>query len=100
MTEEEAKAKWCPFAREDGGAGHGAANRDYAGKTMTPCIASLCMAWRNTTRHFIPADGSMDQTHPYSDGWRIIRSVNPEGPQPELEIELAHTGYCGLAGEP
>jgi hypothetical protein len=33
MTEEQAKGKWCPFARVDIDSG----NR---------CIASACMAWR------------------------------------------------------
>lgn len=34
MTEEEAKTKWCPFAR------------DVDGAPTTNCIGSACMAWR------------------------------------------------------
>jgi hypothetical protein len=34
-TEEQAKAKWCPFG-----------NRDDGDNPVTFCIASECMAWR------------------------------------------------------
>jgi len=42
LTEEEAKKKWCPFAREglQFGGPHGVA----AGNNC--CIASDCMMWR------------------------------------------------------
>jgi hypothetical protein len=63
MTEEEAKTKWCPFARErakqgmpDGGgnripygcADDGPVEADYIRETAMsfPCIGSACMAWR------------------------------------------------------
>ena len=79
MTEDEAKLKWCPFARvTDGGGSDGrqltATNR-HAGKKIgkdgkprilrgnSLCIASDCMAWRSYSR-------------------------------------LAGNGFCGLAGEP
>lgn len=48
MTEEEAKTKWCPFARVDSTA----ANRPNPGPNCDvtagwpPCIGSACMAWR------------------------------------------------------
>ncbi len=99
MTEEEAKTKWCPFARltdtidntaGDENVGITAINRDMtiaetaeACKThpdnMNPpaarCIASDCMAWRRIVSHYKPAPtGGMDL--------------------------IEGTGYCGLAGAP
>jgi len=46
MTEDEAKTKWCPHARElgDGAVSY---NRDYNGKaTRARCLGSGCMAWQ------------------------------------------------------
>ena len=79
MTEEEAKTKWCPFARDimgnggnrmayGGGEEDGPDNDDcavqYAAEmaSMHPCIGSFCAAWR-----WVPREPS---------------------------------GYCGLAGKP
>jgi hypothetical protein len=80
MTEEEAKTKWCPFARTmgiDGDVIMPAANRVFmftgANKLTFPhpemcaCIASKCMAWR----------------------WVISPEKAPNA-----------TGFCGLAGRP
>jgi hypothetical protein len=77
MTEEEAKTKWCPFARVqiDEDDGSGAPNRFVEDKDGKPdsdmrhnsCIGSACMAWR----------------------WI------PEG----VGIKVDH-GFCGLAGKP
>lgn len=63
MTEDEARKRWCPFARvPDGGGADGrqltATNRhagDKSGRDGKPrilrgnamCIASECMAWRS-----------------------------------------------------
>lgn len=79
MTEEEAKTKWCPFARVPGISlgGHGIAiNRstedDPKQKSLTPkCIGSDCMAWRE--------DLTRDEA---SQGF------------------AAQSGHCGLAGNP
>lgn len=81
MTEDEAKTKWCPFARErakqgmpDGGGnrapygtGGGEIDPAYGAEqaALFPCIGSACMAWR------------------------IMRL--PDGDR---------HGYCGLAGKP
>lgn len=47
MTEEEAKVKWCPFARQlEGYAEKCSLNRNVDDEPRTFCIASACMAWR------------------------------------------------------
>lgn len=100
MTEEDAKTKWCPFARvipgfiQDGEmfsnpAGIPAHNRIQERGTDTPtwhgamsCIGSECMAWRWTT--YEREEGLiMKPTGPYS-----ARGTKE------------HEGYCGLAGKP
>lgn len=77
MTPEEAKEKWCPFARVAVTETHGtpAFNRvtDRDAKKPGPsvgsfCIADRCMAWR----WGYDQNGTLNETH----------------------------GYCGLAGEP
>ena len=78
LTEEQAKTKWCPFARQATGLdGHGPAfNRSAFGWEF--CVASACMAWR--WGHFIGPDG-----------WTADRKCD-SAPDP------TH-GYCGLAGK-
>jgi hypothetical protein len=88
MTEDEAKTKWCPFARYDSGDGAPsnrwkqslpASEPDALNPVACRCIGSACMAWR-----WQPA-GSMD---------RPTRT----GPG---NASVARTrGYCGLAGSP
>ena len=71
MTEEEAKTKWCSFARVATLAGNAVGNigADTKTRQMIPlahCIGSDCMAWR----------------------------VHPD------RSEDSGEGYCGLAGKP
>ena len=88
MTEDEAKTKWCPFARvslHDGEAiGNHAANRfpvNTGGEMYSRCIGSECMAWR--WKYVLPDESTelgMNAHKTDSDGnW---------------------LGYCGLAGKP
>jgi hypothetical protein len=122
MTEEEAKQRWCPFARvvmtdEDGGDPSGVnANRvgvrgtsDVRTHAATLCIASACMAWRSiNSRPGKVRDISMGKRH--DDGWMFVPDTSAYhrhnakaqanwGPQWEI-VEESQTGYCGLAGSP
>jgi len=94
VTEEEAKTKWCPFARTLGTlsvpvhgietvVAHGSHNRGFAMDgplTKCLCIASACMAWRWHGR-FV-REGLFMANH---DG--VLVAAEPEG-------------FCGLAGAP
>ena len=82
MTEDEAKTKWCPYARLVSGGGAGfnrAAPPDIDAAPMISvavcCIASECMAWR-----WEPSDGDMARQY-----------NNPNADR---------HGFCGLAGRP
>jgi len=80
MTEDQARERWCPFARvaDSIETSAPAANRlsRFRGVTNDPlvpdafCIASDCMAWRVSG---------------------VVRDEDGEGPW---------LGYCGLAGKP
>jgi hypothetical protein len=103
VTEDEAKTKWCPFARcESGAFGSGAtainrsAHMVYTDEGGLPneslCLGSACMAWRDAQRAFRwtakdePAPGpdwTKTSETPFHTQW--------EGPR---------EGFCGLAGQP
>ena len=96
MTEEEARKKWCPFARQmveirsQGGGVTGpvavaSANR-FNDDKGTLCVASGCMAWRWGESKFEGAQAVVDAGH----GRQRIGTV-------DVEIKR---GYCGLAGKP
>ena len=73
MTEDEAKTRWCPFARLNDGAG----NYNRCGPAANlECIGSACMTWRWSAY--------------------VTRSTN-EATTKEPKID---SGYCGLAGRP
>ncbi|MCI0366686.1 MAG: hypothetical protein L0219_22715 [Phycisphaerales bacterium] len=80
-TEDEAKAKWCPFVRvsvvSDPVALTYAHNRDDAQMMSSGfnCIASQCMAWREHA---------------------VMRQVKDA----HGTITGISTGFCGLAGKP
>ena len=86
MTEDEAKQKWCPFARQASQFREGApdamvvANRSEKDFPLGNCIASECMAWR--------WDSRVAKLEPHPDGDMCLR------------WDSEPRGYCGLAGKP
>ena len=102
MTEEEAKTKWCPFARivwaqrketgdgkwvTNGTVAFNRAQIEFSGEVHLKgfCIASACMAWRwgyhRDRTNGQPVDGLLD----------IARG--------ESDADVVAVGYCGLAGD-
>lgn len=92
MTEEQAKTKWCPFARVGFGGGDlssATPNRSIMGDGLNGanlCIASACMAWRRQTVMIDRATGES-----------AVPGVAATG---QLEERYSADGYCGLAGQP
>jgi hypothetical protein len=93
MTEDEAKAKWCPFvrqpqavARQEGMDVVGGCNADAEGHRFPRhhCIGSACMAWR---WKFVQTNE--DQTR-MSGMWPPMKAI----------YERTDQGGCGLAGSP
>lgn len=80
MTEDEAKRKWCPFARVPmsylDNSPAPAVNRAYSGNSADAgslCIASACMAWR------------------------VQRDIATNA-ETGISRAVVLGGYCGLAG--
>ncbi len=95
MTEEEAKKRWCPFARcfpdNSEGMTDGAGNRWTLDQDDKPnafgndnkCIGSACMAWR----WFHPGhDPDLPRQFPDVIGSELNKRRD--------------IGFCGLAGKP
>lgn len=72
MTEDEAKKKWCPFARNAKAEDYGCQNRLAWGEPdkSCMCIGTACMAWRY------------------------------QSDVEAYEGQTITDGYCGLAGKP
>jgi hypothetical protein len=99
MTEDEAKTKWCPFARvvmasskQAFNAGNRVAIMHDSGAieinenpTHSCCIASACMAWQ--------------WAKPPSVRMETLNRINSPGVE-SREIPVAGDGGCGLAGAP
>jgi hypothetical protein len=116
LTEEEAKTKWCPFARLSIGKDLAAPNRGPSVEEKCRCIGSACMAWRRerTTPRDIQSflvPGDWDFTPPMAE--KAAAQAMAEGyvasgintsihGQPKLWVRLASIddhprGFCGLA---
>lgn len=92
MSEDEAKTKWCPFARvaSDSGVSFNRWTDGQAVGQASPalCIATACMAWR--TRHEW-LDNAQEEP-----AWVTYA---PYAFEPGSDQER-DCGYCGLIGEP
>lgn len=92
MTEEEAKTKWCPFARAASESAGGTFNRILSESGSTHlhlssfCIGRNCAAWR--ARYTV-----VDHTMEYPYGMHHHGSAR-------TSIRTVEDGYCGLAGKP
>lgn len=105
MTEQEAKEKWCPFARVAFGwneafrdseqAVAATVNRCGEGHALsasTQCIGSACMAWR-WNKEPIPAGTDMiERTDRHARGDTFVIKAAAH--------DIPGEGYCGLAGKP
>jgi hypothetical protein len=112
LTEEQAKEKWCPFARFNivsrNMPSPGPMNRagDDRGEDMNPrqarCIGSQCMAWRRVPQyevhHHVNACRKPELDRPPGDGWQLQPEQNGHNAYWTRENAIAK-GYCGLAGQ-
>ena len=96
LTEEQARTKWCPFARTiaQHHTGYGTVNRYMTseGRGGGPfqdclCIASDCMWWRWSSSDLI----YLETGEPVLEG-QVYKTD-------EVELRGA-LGYCGIAGAP
>lgn len=104
VTEEEAKTKWCPFARvrRHGIAGSAAFNRfvDSEAECDTAagsnCVGSDCMAWRISQQEpevYYTLRG-------VEVGIGEVVSWEDQNLLKRCERKRAPVGFCGLAGAP
>lgn len=116
LTEEEAKAKWCPFVRysnstEDNNSANrwGTDQGDDENPESCRCIASACMSWRWEPRDelTIPEGAPIpDQYQPYATIRATCRGVETVWKSCRLRLRdadgkelLPMRGYCGRAGK-
>lgn len=113
MTEDEAKEKWCPWARYETGQGR-TANRwrqslpENEPHALNPvpcrCIASACMAWRWTpitmTDEHIAAvkKAAIDLDDKSASRVKASRDVADNPEKYDLPTK-PFRGFCGLAGK-
>jgi hypothetical protein len=108
MTEDEAKTKWCPFARIDPQQPGSWGNRP-ASHMGVHCIASACMAWRWGTPDWetywtdneFPGGNALQRVRPDGTGWEVVSKTAYETHRTEWRRRVrGENGYCGLAGQP
>ncbi|KAA1057196.1 hypothetical protein [Azospirillum argentinense] len=91
MTEEEARTKWCPHARQSTD-NFTTYNRSESGKVddSCNCVASDCAAWRWMSAHSADDFDLVDV--PGDPIGALVRRRNYEGE--------ARRGFCGAFGKP
>ncbi len=106
MTEEEAKTKACcgPFAGRVPYASAAEAQEislqgldpEYTAEVSArwPCIASACMAWRQTPEVVHALDAHQEAQSWQDAGWRIEQRLGGR------VAVSGGGGFCGLAGRP
>lgn len=96
MTEDEAKTKWCPFAKRTIWGISAGVNRDGGGDNIIDsceCIGSKCMAWRYIQPPHKKGDIFFTTDHVVClDKHKVTFNKNT------AERDFCGTGYCGLAG--
>lgn len=94
MTEDEAKTKWCPFARVLAERENIAANRGSFDGSHANCIGSACMAFRHTRLGTILKNTETGEER----SWLIDTTRTPPGWV--IDRQEPDDCYCGLAGKP
>ena len=119
MTEDEAKQKWCPFARQMAGIvaadGHGSGPTSYDATPVpvfnraegpqksalwpagASCIGAACMAWRwkqDPVGWMVSIDGRPERYWT----WNPTSEPGFEGRVSIRPVEVDAVGFCGLAG--
>lgn len=90
MTEDEAKTKWCPYARRP-------SKTNWSDRT---CIASACMVWRKTDNAPKPALIDARNRADWERGGWFTDGVLDANGNILMRLVTLDDGYCGLAGPP
>lgn len=104
-TQDEAKTKWCPHARELFSYNEEASyNRDAKGIPSTMCIGSGCMMWQHAEAEMQTMNFNTMGGVPEGDGWECVSS--DEGRESYMIKSMwerktpNRRGFCGLACKP
>lgn len=112
VTVEEAKTRWCPFARTgiNGSSGAVAVNRSvepvdrrtdgpYSVYDETRCIGTACLAWRWGAPESEVIETPTDKP-PAGEGWKKSSKLMPQhGGEAVWERRRPNRrGFCGLSG--
>lgn len=104
VTEEEAKTKWCSFARTTDPSESAAVNRMAGGRPdpEARCLGSGCMAWRWAAGE--AEESLISAIKRYRDETRatLVDAKDYVETHPEYRRSAAppEKGFCGLAGAP
>lgn len=98
LTEEQARAKWCPHARTswDGSPTY---NRDSRVGTLPPstlCVASECMSWRWARYPSVTLD--CEEEADFGAKYHDDAYVRRELPNGFIQY-TPNNGFCGIAGK-